>query len=277
MEDSIDRPEALKMSAEEGGGDGSQGGDQEDLESFISDETAATGVSDDAKHTVDSLLENLGEFGPFQRILYFALWFPAASMAVGVYASVYMEYTPEYHCAVHSEEYNPNFSNLTCSTLTNDTCTEWVYDQSVFTSTVVSYFNLVCDASYLKTVSSMVYMTGMLFGSFFFGWFGDTFGRKAAFGATTLCLSVGSVAAAVSPNLAFYVVARFLTASGGMGLFITVFVIAMEFIGPKYRTTCMIAIEIPFALGELYIVGLAYFIRDWQVNRQCVYCSFHKR
>ena len=76
----------------------------------VSDETAATGVSDDAKQTVDSLLENLGEFGPFQRILYFALWFPAASMAVGVYASVYMEYTPEYHCAVNSEEYNPKFS-----------------------------------------------------------------------------------------------------------------------------------------------------------------------
>ena len=26
---------------------------------------------------------------------------------------------------------------------------------------------------------------------------------------------------------------------------------------------CGIAIEIPFALGELYIVFLAYFIRDW--------------
>jgi len=38
----------------------------------------------------------------------------------------------------------------------------------------------------------------------------------------------------------------------------------MEFVGPKFRTICGVAIEIPFALGELYIVGLAYLIRDWR-------------
>lgn len=109
----------------------------------------------------------------------------------------------------------------------------------------------------------------MLFGSLFFGWFGDQFGRKAAFGLTSLLLATGSVCTAMSPNYPCYVVARFITSCGGMGLFITTFVIAMEFVGTKYRAWCGIAIEIPFALGELYIVFLAYFIRDWR-NYQLV-------
>ena len=39
---------------------------------------------------------------------------------------------------------------------------------------------------------------------------------------------------------------------------------ATEFVGTNYRVLVGILIEIPFALGELYLIMLAYFIRDWQ-------------
>ena len=108
---------------------------------------------------------------------------------------------------------------------------------------------------------------GMLFGSLFFGWISDAMGRRFAFGLCILCLSLGSTMAAVSTNYAMYMVFRFITSMGGIGSFMTSFVLATEFIGTKYRTSCGILIEIPFALGELYIVLLAYYIRDW-VNLQ---------
>ena len=103
----------------------------------------------------------------------------------------------------------------------------------------------------------------MLFGSLFFGWISDAMGRRFAFGLCILCLSLGSTMAAVSTNYAMYMVFRFITSMGGIGSFMTSFVLATEFIGTKYRTSCGILIEIPFALGELYIVLLAYYIRDW--------------
>ena len=59
-----------------------------------------------------------------------------------------------------------------------------------------------------------------------------------------------------------------------MGIFITVFVLSMEFIGPKFRTVCGIAIQIPFALGELYNVLLAYLVRDWRVYQAAVAAPF---
>ena len=52
---------------------------------------------------------------------------------------------------------------------------------------------------------------------------------------------------------------------GGVGCFLIPFVWVTEFVGTNYRTLVGIIIEIPFALGELYLVMLAYFIRDWQV------------
>jgi len=244
------------------------GANSVDLESSLTEVTddSSTSAGTEDKSSVDSLLNHLGQFGRFQQLLYFALWLPAASMAAGVYASVYMEYTPLYHCTNDTSlAYNEDDQQAqSCLDQRNLTCTAWSFDKSVFTRIVVSEFELVCEASYLKTLSTTVYMLGMLVGSFFFGWFGDRFGRKAAFLITTLCLSLGSVASAVSPNLWCYVAARFVTSCGGVGLFITCFVISMEFVGPKFRTICGVAIEIPFALGELYIVGLAYLIRDWR-------------
>ncbi len=41
------------------------------------------------------------------------------------------------------------------------------------------------------------------------------------------------------------------------------FVLSVEFTGPKYSAYIGIALNIPFAIGEM-ILGLeAYFIRDW--------------
>ena len=59
-----------------------------------------------------------------------------------------------------------------------------------------------------------------------------------------------------------------------MGIFITVFVLAMEFIGPKFRTICGVAIQIPFALGELYIVLIAYLVRSWRIYQAVLAAPF---
>jgi OCT family organic cation transporter-like MFS transporter 4/5 len=225
--------------------------------------------------SVDSILDYLGQFGRFQQLLYFMLWLPAASMAAGVYAAVYMEWSPSFTCA--QEEDNQFGSEFDGACLRSDnvtSCSHYDYDPSIFTSTVVTEFNLVCDRQYIQTLSKTIYMMGMLVGSFVFGWLGDKCGRRAAFLATTVCLTLGSVGCAVSPNVETYIVARFITSCGGMGIFITVFVLSMEFIGPKFRTMCGVAIQIPFALGELYIVLIAYLVRDWRVYQAVVAAPF---
>lgn len=231
----------------------------------------------------EKLVSHLGQFGPYQKWLYFLLWIPAGAMAVGIYASVFLEFVPEYHCQVDkclpNEEQDwlsrikdpsctmPRSWNESCKVENIEdviTCNTFKYDTSIFVETVISEFGAVCSMGYMRTISSTMYMSGMLFGSLFFGWISDALGRRFAFGLSILCLSVGSILAAVSTNYVMYMVMRFITSMGGIGSFMTSFVLATEFVGTQYRTLCGILIEVPFALGELYIVLLAYFIRDWR-------------
>ena len=134
-----------------------------------------------------------------------------------------------------------------------------------FNRTVITDFNIVCGDTHLKTISTTVYMSGMLFGSLVFGWISDALGRRSAFGCAVLTTSVSATVTAFSANYFMFMVFRFLTCMGGVGCFLIPFVWVTEFVGTNYRTLVGIIIEIPFALGELYLVMLAYFIRDWQV------------
>ena len=100
-------------------------------------------ASSKTKLTPQSVQDAIGEFGLFQKLLYFLLWFPAGAMAVGVYASVYMEYVPLYHCVLDTEdsnfapEYTSTDANMTCWSSESTKCSKWVFDTSVFTSTVI--------------------------------------------------------------------------------------------------------------------------------------------
>lgn len=80
---------------------------------------------------------------------------------------------------------------------------------------------------------------------------------------SVIVMSLSGLIGAFMPEAVGFGIFRFLTGIGGIGTFMVTFVLAVEFVGPKYTMLIGIAIEIPFAIGEL-ILGLeAYLIRDW--------------
>lgn len=267
-------------------------GPQSDLEETQSENDASEGLIPSSPKSVashdsniDTMISVLGDFGRFQKLLFFALSFPSAAMAMGVYASVFLEYLPEHRCMNPCEDEvdfhplpnwldeledpqctRPKVLDQFCQLNVSDVevCSDFVFDDSVFTNTVTSEFMAVCDHSFWRGLSRSSYMGAMIFGSFFFGWFSDAFGRRMCFALTAIFLTGGSIGSAMSLNFPMYIAFRFVTSMGGVGMFITAFVLCMEFIGPSYRTICGFGIEIPFAMGELYVGFLAYFVRDWR-------------
>ncbi|XP_069956927.1 organic cation transporter protein-like [Cherax quadricarinatus] len=143
-------------------------------------------------------------------------------------------------------------------------CSKWVYDNSLFSATTVSQFDLTCERTWLGPLAVSVYMAGMLIGAIVIGDFSDRFGRKKGMLLSALLIGTGGILSAVSPNYCMFLIMRFFTGAGGIGLFQITFVQAIEFTGTKWRTFCGIFIEVPFAVGEAMAGVLAVFIRDWR-------------
>ncbi|XP_046546404.1 organic cation transporter protein-like [Haliotis rubra] len=149
----------------------------------------------------DNILETVGAFGPSQRRLYILLSLPAIYNAVILMViSVFLFAVPEHRCAIpgmkndtfqiqreaHADLINrtmphdndnvdlPRSSCFIYSTSENVTsrdmntvtepCHKWIYDKSVYQSTVAQTMDLVCDRKLYVSHAKMMAMVGQLVG-----------------------------------------------------------------------------------------------------------------
>lgn len=245
----------------------------------------------------DKVLAHIGPFGKYSILVFVLACFAAFICAQPVVQDAFVSLEPPYRCFVPGcdDPDDPDFDNgianfsipagEECSMyqryepVTNSSivcgpedfnmnvrtnCSEKVFDTSLFTSTTVTEFDLTCENAWLGPLAGSMYMVGMLLGAITIGDLADRFGRKMGILVSVMLLGGGGVLSAVSPNYYMFLAMRLLTGAGGVGLFQVTFVLAVEFIGAKYRTFCGIMIEVPFALGEAMTGVLAIFIRDWR-------------
>ena len=97
-------------------------------------------------------------------------------------------------------------------------------------------------------------MTGMMIGSFPFGWLSDKYGRKPTLMLTLFLLALGGSLPypfPASPDyFPVFVISRFISGLGHVGTFMMSFTMSLEYVGPKYRAIFGILIETPFAMGK---------------------------
>jgi MFS family permease len=93
------------------------------------------------------------------------------------------------------------------------------------------------DANQASWVVS-IWLIGIMFGAFVFGYLADRFGRKRLFLATLVMYSFFTVLTALSPNYAFLMMFRFLTAIGVGAEYTAINSAISEFI-TGWWTTCL--------------------------------------
>ncbi|XP_064359232.1 solute carrier family 22 member 6-like isoform X3 [Dromaius novaehollandiae] len=84
----------------------------------------------------------------------------------------------------------------------------WVYQEGVFAHTIVTEWDLVCEARSLRQVAQAGYMAGVLLGSGVFGILSDKFGRRALLIWCYLQLGVTGTGAALAPSFGLYCLCR---------------------------------------------------------------------
>lgn len=138
-----------------------------------------------------------------------------------------------------------------------------IFDTEVVLNSIVTEYGLTCDQKFIKNIIGAIYMVGLMVGSLGFGLLADKIGRIKALMAGLCLTSISGSLGAFMPDVISFGIMRFLSGIGAKGLFMIAFVLCVEFTGPKYSAYLGIAIEIPFALGEMVLGLQAYFVRDW--------------
>ncbi|KAK8719521.1 hypothetical protein OTU49_013983, partial [Cherax quadricarinatus] len=236
--------------------------------------------------------DSLGHFGKYQKFVFGLSCLGYFIPAMAVVSMTFTDNPVNYRCVVpncddKSSHYEENFTewaipegdqchvwtlknNITdqCQpdVFTNSTtsCSQWLYDTSLFSATTVTQFDLTCGKAWLRPLGGSMFMIGMLVGAIVIGDLADRFGRKKGILVSVLLLGTGGVMCAVSPNYYMLLLMRVFSGAGSNGLLMLTFVLAVEFIGTKWRTFCGIMIQLSFAPGEAMTGVLAIFIRDWR-------------
>ncbi|NWV57942.1 S226A protein, partial [Daphoenositta chrysoptera] len=134
----------------------------------------------------------------------------------------------------------------------------WDYDRSVYVSTIVTEWDLVCGYRQLRQMAQSIYMAGVLVGALVLGGLSDS-GMWSY-----LQLGVMGTCTAFAPNYASYCVFRF---AGGMalsGFGLSIACLVVEWIPTPYRAITVAITGFAYTLGQIILAGVAYAVPHWR-------------
>ncbi|XP_040478410.1 solute carrier family 22 member 4 isoform X2 [Ursus maritimus] len=225
----------------------------------------------------------LGEWGPFQRLIFFLLSASIIPNGFNGMSVVFLAAVPEHRCRVpdtanlsrawrnhsiplrlqdgrevpHScRRYRlaaiANFSALglepgrdvNLEKLEQESCVDgWEFSQDIYLSTIVTEWNLVCDDDWKTPLTSSLFFVGVLLGSFVSGQLSDRFGRKNILFATMAVQTGFSFLQIFSINWEMFTVLFVIVGMGQISNYVVAFIL----------------------VGYMLLPLFAYFIRDWRM------------
>ncbi|XP_010634299.1 solute carrier family 22 member 20 [Fukomys damarensis] len=253
------------------------------------------------------LLDTLGGVGRFQLVYTALLLLPCSLLACHNFLQNFTAAVPPHHCqhptnhtatndsgawlraTVPLDQHGvpescqrftePQWTLLRPNTSFQGAATEsckhgWVYDLSVFPSTIVTEWDLVCEARTLRDLAQSIYMAGVLLGAAVFGSLADRLGRKAPLVWSYLQLAVSGAATAYFGSFSAYCVFRFLMGMTFSGIILNSLSLVVEWMPTQGRTIAGILLGYSFTMGQLVLAGVAYLIRPWRWLQLAVSAPF---
>ncbi|XP_041970556.1 carcinine transporter-like [Aricia agestis] len=271
------RPENIEMGARNGNG------------------TAARKVKD-----IDDLFPYIGDFGWYQRIL-FLLMIPFSFFFAFVYfGQIFMTVVPSEHWCFVKELANLTvedrrrlsvpFNNgsyekcfvydvdwqkvLEAGNVTADPAwpikkcvDQWEFNYTdVPYKTIASELGWVCDRDNYGATAQSIFFCGAIVGGLIFGWIADKYGRIPAIVGTNMIGFIAGVGTAFANSFWSFCLCRFLVGLSYDNCFVIMYIVVVEYIGPKWRTfVANFSIAVYFTFAGCILPWIAVGVADWKI------------
>ncbi|CAK8672379.1 unnamed protein product [Clavelina lepadiformis] len=153
--------------------------------------------------------------------------------------------------------------NLTGDNLTEETCTKWSYDNSMFTSTLVTDLNLVCEKKWMTKLPQLLLMFGVLLGALLCGIGSDRWGRRTCFSMSLIILTVFALLTSFVKIFWIFLLIRMMVGVGAIGLCVSGVVYATEITSVRHRVLVNQMLQSSFSIAFMFLALFAYLERRW--------------
>ena len=222
-------------------------------------------VCDKATATLDQVLQRVGEFGRFQKLLDAMLFLMNIPIACQILITYFATLTPTWKCRNGS---SICLHNNTLSGDDNRRCSfprkEWYYTEPNEYS-LVTQFDIHCGKEWVLRLLSSIYFLGWGSGGIVLGWIGDKYGRKTILFPSIIVSILAGFITSFLQNIYLIVLLRFIIGFFNPGSTLQSFILISEYVGSKQRPFAGIIVYLSLPVGYLLVAIKAYLTRNWQM------------
>ncbi|CAB3253935.1 unnamed protein product [Arctia plantaginis] len=248
---------------------------------------------------LDDLLPYVGDFGWYQRYLFF-LMIPFSFFFAFVYfGQIFMTVVPEEHwcfvpelgnltveqrrhlsipikndkfdkCTVYDVNWTAILNNGTMEpdpTWSVKKCNRWEFNYTdVPYETIATQQGWVCDKDSYPATAQSIFFCGGIVGGFIFGWIADKYGRVPALVGTNLAGFAGGIGTIFTNDFWSFCLCRFIVGLAYDNCFLIMYIVVLEYVGRKWRTfVANMSIAVYFTFAACILPWIAIGVDDWKI------------